>query len=63
VGFSPLFHRYLFEGVELTEREKEELAYKQRVYDLAMERKQRLEAAQEDGYHLPTSYGEMGDRY
>jgi hypothetical protein len=50
--------RYLFEGVELTAREKADLAYKQRVYELALERKQALEAVVDDGYRMPTNYGE-----
>eukprot|EP00775_Hariotina_reticulata_P008556 gene8556-8738_t len=48
--------KYLFEGVELTAREKADLAYKQRVYDLAVERKKALEAVVDDGYSLPTNY-------
>ncbi|GFH17515.1 uncharacterized protein HaLaN_14170, partial [Haematococcus lacustris] len=48
--------KYLFEGVELTEKEKADLRYKQQVYDLAMERKRQLEAIHEDGYHMPDSY-------
>jgi hypothetical protein len=51
--------RYLFEGVELTAREKADLAYKQRVYELALERKQALEAVVDDGYRMPTNYGEQ----
>lgn len=50
--------RYLFEGVELTAREKADLAYKQRVYELALERKQALEGLVDDGYSMPTNYGE-----
>jgi hypothetical protein len=49
--------RYLFEGVQLTEREKADLAYKQRVYDLALERKKALEGLVDDGYSMPTNYG------
>eukprot|EP00878_Enallax_costatus_P007712 GHUV01008073.1.p1 GENE.GHUV01008073.1~~GHUV01008073.1.p1 ORF type:complete len:730 (+),score=228.81 GHUV01008073.1:201-2390(+) len=48
--------KYLFEGVELTAREKADLAYKQRVYDLAVERKKALDAVVDDGYTLPTNY-------
>ncbi|KAF6261560.1 putative ATP-dependent RNA helicase [Scenedesmus sp. NREL 46B-D3] len=48
--------KYLFEGVELTAREKADLAYKQRVYELALERKQALEAVVDDGYRMPTNY-------
>jgi hypothetical protein len=44
--------------VELTAREKANLAYKQRVYELALERKQALEAVVDDGYRMPTNYGE-----
>jgi hypothetical protein len=44
--------------VELTAREKADLAYKQRVYELALERKQALEAVVDDGYRMPTNYGE-----
>jgi hypothetical protein len=43
--------------VELSAREKADLAYKQRVYDLAVERKKALEAVVDDGYSLPTNYG------
>jgi len=52
--------RYLFDGVELTAREKADLAYKQRVYDLALERKNALEGLVDDGYSMPTNYGEGG---
>lgn len=50
--------RYLFEGVHLTAREQAELAYKQRVYDLALERRKALEGLVDDGYSMPTNYGE-----
>lgn len=46
--------------MELTAREKADLAYKQRVYDLALERKKALDAVVDDGYTLPTNYGELG---
>lgn len=46
--------------MELTAREKEDLAYKQRVYDLAVERKKQLDKMGEEGYRLPSSYGEGG---
>jgi hypothetical protein len=46
--------------VELSAREKADLAYKQRVYELALERKQALEAVVDDGYCMPTNYGEGG---
>lgn len=51
-------HRYLFEGVQLTAREQADLAYKQRVYDLALERRKALEGLVDDGYSMPTNYGE-----
>jgi hypothetical protein len=47
----------LFEGVELTAREKADLEYKQRVYDLALERRKALEGLVDDGYSMPASYG------
>lgn len=43
--------------MELTAHEKADLAYKQRVYDLAVERKKALDAVVDDGYTLPTNYG------
>lgn len=44
--------------MELTAREQADLAYKRRVYELALERKKALEAVVDDGYTLPTNYGE-----
>eukprot|EP00882_Tetradesmus_deserticola_P019803 GHRQ01021343.1.p1 GENE.GHRQ01021343.1~~GHRQ01021343.1.p1 ORF type:complete len:229 (+),score=78.39 GHRQ01021343.1:333-1019(+) len=52
--------KYLFEGVQLTAREQADLAYKQRVYDLAVQRRQALEAVVDDGYSMPTNYGKTG---
>lgn len=49
--------KYLFEGVKLTAKERAELEYKQRVYDLAMERRAALDKVVDDGYSLPTNYG------
>jgi hypothetical protein len=43
--------------VQLTAREQADLAYKQRVYDLALERRKALEGLVDDGYSMPTNYG------
>eukprot|EP00879_Flechtneria_rotunda_P010545 GHRR01011025.1.p1 GENE.GHRR01011025.1~~GHRR01011025.1.p1 ORF type:complete len:1017 (+),score=386.99 GHRR01011025.1:232-3282(+) len=48
--------KYLFEGMQMTEREKADYAYKQRVYELAMERRKALESLVDDGYKMPTNY-------
>ena len=52
--------KFLFQGVKLTAGEEADLAYKQRVYDLAVARKAELDkvAAAGEGYRLPGSYGE-----
>lgn len=49
--------KYLFEGQELTDKERAELEYKEKVYQLAKERKEQLEELQrDDRYHMPTAY-------
>ena len=53
--------KYLFEGQELTEKEKKELAYKEEVYKIAAERKKQLEELErDDDYHMPTAYDDEG---
>lgn len=54
--------KYLFQGVELTEKERADLEYKERVYSLALERKKQLEEIDVQGYRLPTSYDEPEKR-
>ena len=41
----------------MTAREKADLEYKQRVYDLALERRKALEGLVDDGYSMPANYG------
>lgn len=49
--------KYLFEGHELTEKEREELEYKEKVFKIAKERKKQLEELEhDDAYHMPTAY-------
>jgi pre-mRNA-splicing factor ATP-dependent RNA helicase DHX16 len=49
--------KYLFEGADLTEKERAELEYKERVLRLAKERKRQLEELEhDDAYHMPTAY-------
>ena len=49
--------KYLFEGHELTEKERAELEYKEKVYKIAKERKKQLEELEhDDAYHMPTAY-------
>ena len=53
---------YLFEGEELTEKERAEFEYKKRVLQLAKERKKQLEELEhDDAYHMPTAYDD-GDK-
>eukprot|EP00798_Chlamydomonas_sp_ICE-L_P001143 gene1143-3707_t len=54
--------KYLFEGVELSAKEKADLKYKEEVYRLAVDRKQQLDKIQEDGYKMPESYDEPEKR-
>jgi pre-mRNA-splicing factor ATP-dependent RNA helicase DHX16 len=54
--------KYLFEGENLTERERAELEYKEKVLQLAKERKRQLEELeQDDAYHMPTAYDDGGE--
>jgi len=59
--------KYLFQGVKLTEKEQKELAYKEQVYKLAVERKKQLdELERDDGYRMPDTYDapdKAGSRY
>jgi pre-mRNA-splicing factor ATP-dependent RNA helicase DHX16 len=49
--------KYLFEGHELTEKERAELEYKEKVFKIAKERKKQLEELEhDDAYHMPTAY-------
>ncbi|PSC75579.1 pre-mRNA-splicing factor ATP-dependent RNA helicase DHX16 [Micractinium conductrix] len=49
--------KYLFQGVQLTDKERRDLEYKEQVYKLAVERKKQLdELEHDDAYHMPTGY-------
>lgn len=55
--------KYLFQGVQLTEKERRDLEYKEQVYRLAVERKKQLdELEQDDAYHMPTGYEDAKGR-
>lgn len=54
--------KLLFSGTELTAKEKADLAYKQQLYDLAMEKRKTAEKIKEEGYHMPDSYDEPEKR-
>ena len=48
--------------MELSARERADLAYKAEVYRLAVARKATAEGAAEEGYRLPDSYDEPAKR-
>ncbi|KAG2437125.1 hypothetical protein HYH02_011381 [Chlamydomonas schloesseri] len=50
--------KYLFQGVQLTQRELDDLRYKEEVLRLAKEKQRLMNAAAEDGYKMPDSYDE-----
>ncbi|KAG2496372.1 hypothetical protein HYH03_005601 [Edaphochlamys debaryana] len=50
--------KYLFSGVQLTQREQDDLRYKEEVLRLAKEKQRLMNAAVEDGYKMPDSYDE-----
>ncbi|KAL6774279.1 hypothetical protein ACKKBG_A24410 [Auxenochlorella protothecoides x Auxenochlorella symbiontica] len=53
--------KFLFQGKKMTEKERRDLAYKEEVYRLAVERKKQLdELEHDDAYHLPGSYDAPG---
>lgn len=53
---------FLFQGQEMTEKEKADLEYKRRVYELALERQKQLDKLNaDDGYRLPEAYDQPGE--
>ena len=50
----------LFQGVELSEKEKRDIAYRRRVYELATAQIRDIDSIMEDRYRLPSSYDESG---
>ena len=50
----------LFQGVELSEKEKRDVAYRRRVYELATAQIRDIDSIMEDRYRLPSSYDESG---
>ena len=50
----------LFQGVELSEKEKRDIAYRRRVYELATAQIRDIDTIMEDRYRLPSSYDENG---
>jgi len=53
--------KYLFQDQKMTEKERKELAYKEEVYRIAVERKKQLDELERDGdYHMPAAYDEDG---
>ena len=52
--------KLLFNGVELSEKEKRDIAYRRRVYELATAQIRDIDTIMEDRYRLPSSYDENG---
>eukprot|EP00873_Tetraselmis_striata_P011748 jgi/Tetstr1/432012/TSEL_021488.t1 len=53
---------FLFQGQELSEKERADLEYKRRVYELALERQKQLDKLNaDDGYRLPEAYDQPGE--
>ena len=52
--------KLLFQGVELSEKEKRDIAYRRRVYELATAQIRDIDTIMEDRYRLPSSYDENG---
>ncbi|GIL53495.1 hypothetical protein Vafri_9087, partial [Volvox africanus] len=50
--------KYLFAGVPLTQRELDDLKYKEEVLRLAREKQRLMNQAAEDGYRMPDSFDE-----
>ncbi len=53
--------KVLFQGVELSEKEKRDVAYRRRVYELATAQIRDIDTIMEDRYRLPSSYDESGE--
>ena len=51
--------KYLFAGVQLTAREREEMEHRQRVLELANQQIRDVKAAVEDRYHFPEQYDDV----
>ncbi|GLC34308.1 hypothetical protein PLESTM_000181000 [Pleodorina starrii] len=54
--------KYLFAGMQLTQRELDELRYKEEVLRLAKEKQRLMNQAAEDGYRMPDSF-DAPERY
>ena len=52
--------QYLFEGVAVSARERQEMEYRKRVFDLATQQIRDIDAATEDRYRLPEAYDAPG---
>jgi len=52
--------QYLFEGEQLTAKERTEFEYKKRLLDLATQQISNIDAAMEDRYQLPTAFDAPG---
>ncbi|CAD7699242.1 unnamed protein product [Ostreobium quekettii] len=50
--------KYMFEGMELSRREREEIRKKEELLRIAEEHRRGLEALKEDGYRMPDGYDE-----
>jgi pre-mRNA-splicing factor ATP-dependent RNA helicase DHX16 len=49
---------YLFQGEELTEQEKRDIAYRKKIYALATSQVRDIDAVMEDRYRMPDAYDE-----
>ena len=49
--------QYIFEGVEVSEKERKDLEYKKQVYELAMQRAKDLDEV--TGYKMPEAYDDQ----
>ncbi|CAM6098163.1 unnamed protein product [Calypogeia fissa] len=60
LGDALIDEEYLFENVKLTAREEEDLKYKKKMYELAMERAKDTDEV--EAYHIPEAYDDTAGR-